>query len=114
MDQEVSVAELAIELETRKILLLDVRDGEDVAAGHIPGAWPVALSVLPLRLRDLDDPLHHRLGSVGARVALVAGDEDRLAAARAMLAEIGVAALAVVGEVAAWSRAGRPLNRGTR
>jgi len=112
VDQQLSIADLAIELETRKILLLDVRSGEDVAKGHIPGAWPVTLAVLPLRLRDLDDPLHHRLGSVGARVALVAGDEDRLVAARAMLAEVGIEALAVAGEVAAWSRAGRPLNRG--
>ncbi|MEJ2863792.1 rhodanese-like domain-containing protein [Actinomycetospora flava] len=112
MDQELSVAELAIELETRRILLLDVRDGEDVAVGHIPGAWPVSLAALPLRLRDLDDPLHHKLGTVRARVALVAGDEDRLLVARAMLAEVGVDALAVAGGVAAWSRAGRPLNRG--
>ena len=112
MTHDLPVAELAIGLESRSILLLDVRPVEDVAAGHIPGSWPVALAVLPLRLRDVDDPLQHRLRASGLRVALVAGDERRLSAARAILAEVAVEATGVVGEVDAWSRAGRPLNRG--
>ncbi|GLZ48352.1 hypothetical protein Acsp06_45370 [Actinomycetospora sp. NBRC 106375] len=112
MIQDLPVADLAAGLEARSVVLLDVRPVEDVAAGHIPGSWPVALAVLPLRLRDVDDPLQVRLRTSAALVALVAGDEGRLAAARALLAEIGVEAVGVTGEVVAWSRAGRPLNRG--
>lgn len=112
---ELQVADLAIGLAGGTVLLLDVRSPEDVAHGHIPGSWPVAIGTLPARIRDPDDPLHARLRHrppAVTTIAVVAGGPTRLDTAFALLAEVGITAVGVVGEVAAWSRAGRPLNRG--
>ena len=81
--------------------LLDGRSPEDVAHGHIPGSWPVAIGTLPARLRDADDPLHARLRHrppAVTTVAVVAGGPTRLDIALALLAEVGIAAVGVVGE----------------
>lgn len=115
MAQEISVDELAAALEHRRVMLIDIRDAERFAVGHIPGSWSVALALLPGRLRDPDDELWDRLfgpDRASAGVSLVCdGDEDG-AHASAILAELGLPTRLVTGGVRAWSAAGRPLNRG--
>ena len=44
---ELHIADLAIGLAGGTVLLLDGRSPEDVAHGHIPGSWPVAIGTLP-------------------------------------------------------------------
>jgi rhodanese-related sulfurtransferase len=114
MSEQLTVADLAIGLEQGQIVMIDVRPAPDVAAGHIPGAWVVEMTALAARLRDPDDPLFLRLRGWSSPVALIAGDHDRFQAAVAMFAEVGTAVSGVPGEVSAWSRQGRPLNRGAR
>jgi rhodanese-related sulfurtransferase len=112
MDQEWSVAELAIGVEQGRVLLLDVRPSEDVAIGHIPGSWLVPMPALAGRLHDPADALHQVVQRSSPTVPVIAGDAERFAAAKAALEEVGRVAVGVRGEVAAWSREGRPLNRG--
>lgn len=107
-----SVDELAVALDHGGVLLVDVRCSEDVVDAHIPGSWLVPAAALGERVRDPDDAFFHALQRAAGPVAVVAGDDDRFAATAAMLAEVSVEAVAVAGEVAAWDRAGRPLNRG--
>ncbi|PVY95458.1 rhodanese-like domain-containing protein [Actinomycetospora cinnamomea] len=114
MYQEMCVHELAQGLERRDVVLLDVRDAEHFAAGHIPGSLPVPLPDLPGRLRDPDDELWARL--FGARRPLlirvgIVGDAERTIDAAAILDELGVESYVVAGGTRAWSAAGRPLNR---
>ncbi|MBE7163522.1 MAG: hypothetical protein INR72_19960 [Williamsia herbipolensis] len=104
--------DLAGALELGRVLLLDVRSSEDVAAGHIPGSWLIPAAALAGRIRDPDDPFFQALRRAVSPVAVVAGHPDRFAATVAMLAEVSVEAVAVAGEITAWSRAGRPLNQG--
>lgn len=114
MPDEIAIADLAILLEQGEVLVIDVRGDDRFARGHIPGSWAVGLGVLPARLRDPDDRLHQQIAAPAARLAVVAEDDHELGAARALLAEVGLRAQSVTGGVAAWSRAGRPLNRGAR
>ena len=114
MYQEMSVHELAEGLERRDVVLLDVRDAEQFAAGHIPGSLPVPLTDLPGRLRNPDDELWARL--FGARHPMlirvgIVGDAERSIDAIAIVGELGVECYVVTGGTRAWSAAGRPLNR---
>ena len=114
MYQEMSVHELAQGLERRDVVLLDVRDAEQIAFGHIPGSLPIRLSELPGRLRDPDDELWARLFGPRRPVPLrvsVLGDAERTVDAVAILGELGVESYVVTGGTRAWAAAGHPLNR---
>ena len=114
MYQEMSVHELAQGLERRDVVLLDVRDAEQFAVGHIPGSWPVPLADLPGRLRNPDDELWALLFGPRRPVLVrvgVLGDAECLADAAVILGELGVESYVVTGGVRAWSAAGHPLNR---
>lgn len=114
MYQEMSVHELAAGLERRDVVLLDVRDAEQFAIGHIPGSVHVVLPDLPARLRNPDDELWGRLFGEGravfSRVGVV-GDAERSIDAVTILGEVGIECSVVAGGPRAWSAAGRPLNR---
>lgn len=111
---DLSIDDLAIVIEQGQVVLLDVRHPDRFLAGHIPGSLTVPLRTLPERIRDADDPLWSKLqgASTSASIAVVADDGTETAASVAMLAEVGLPAVVVRGGVLAWSRAGRPLNRG--
>lgn len=85
-------------------LLLDVREGDEYVAGHVPGARLLPLSVLPGRLHELprDRPVY---------VVCQAG--GRSAQAAQLLAAAGVDARSVTGGTAAWIRSGRLVRTGT-
>jgi rhodanese-related sulfurtransferase len=90
---EVSVADLPPDAA-----MLDVREPDEWAAGHAPGATHVPMSELPARMSELPghDPLYVvcRSGGRSARVA-------------AYLAGQGYPAVNVAGGMQAWARQGR-------
>ena len=84
-------------------LLLDVRESDEYAAGHVPGAQLLPLSVLPVRMDELprDRPVY---------VVCQAG--GRSAQAAQLLTAAGVDARSVTGGTAAWIGSGRPTRTG--
>ena len=85
-------------------LALDVRPGEEFAAGHVPGSVNIALS----------GQFASWAGTVlglSAHPVLIADSESQLEEARLRLARVGIEALDgyLAGGVAAWKQAGFPL-----
>ena len=93
------------DLLAEDVPVLDVRPGEEFAAGHIPGSINIALS----------GQFASWTGSVlglKARPVLV-GSEDQVAEARMRLARIGIEDVRgyLAGGLAAWQQAGFSLTR---
>ncbi len=80
--------------------LLDVREDDEWAAGHAPGAVHVPLAELPARLGELD---------LGIPVHVVCRGGGRSTRATAWLLQNGVDAVNVDGGMSAWNEAGRPM-----
>ncbi len=81
-------------------VLLDVREDEEWAAGHAPGAVNV-------RLGDLDP---HTFDTTAPVVAVCrSGNRSRLAATK--LAAVGVTVSNLVGGMGAWQETGQPVIR---
>lgn len=78
---------------------LDVREDEEFAAGHVPGALHVPLAELPQRAGELPD----------APVLVLCRTGGRAGKAAAWLQEHGCDASVVQGGSVAWAQAGRPL-----
>ena len=78
---------------------LDVRESDEFAAGHVPGALNVPLSELPARSGELPAGEVHTLCRTGGRATKAA----------AWLDENGFDAVVVEGGSIAWVEAGRPL-----
>jgi rhodanese-related sulfurtransferase len=81
-------------------VLLDVREGDEWAAGHIDGAVHVPLGDVPARLVELPaaDPLY-----------VICRSGSRSGRAVAWLDRQGIAAVNVAGGMQAWASAGRPM-----
>ncbi|SDQ22185.1 rhodanese-like domain-containing protein [Quadrisphaera sp. DSM 44207] len=80
-------------------VLLDVREDDEWAAGHAPGAVHVPLGDLPARLGELPED----------DVYVVCRSGGRSARAVAWLTHHGVDAVNVDGGMGAWQDAGLPL-----
>jgi rhodanese-related sulfurtransferase len=85
-------------------IALDVRSGDEFAAGHVPGSINIALS----------GQFASWAGTVlglTARPVLIAGTEQQIEEARVRLARIGMETLDgyLAGGVAAWKNAGLPV-----
>ena len=80
--------------------LLDVREDDEWAAGHIEGAQHIPLGQLGERIAELPPE---------ASIVAVCRSGSRSAAAVRGLRRLGYAAENLDGGVAAWSRAGLPL-----
>ena len=93
------------ELLSQGELALDVRPGEDFAAGHVPGSVNIALS------GQFASWAATVLG-LTARPVLIAADQEELEEARLRLARVGIEELDgyLAGGVAAWQQAGLPLE----
>ncbi|CAL9590263.1 MULTISPECIES: rhodanese-like domain-containing protein [Streptomyces] len=84
-------------------LVIDVRDSGEYRTGHVPGARPAPLGLLPLKLAELpkDRPVY-----------VICQSGGRSAQATALLRNVGYDAHSVSGGTAAWIDAGRPVATG--
>lgn len=80
--------------------VLDVREDDEWAAGHIEGAVHIPLSELPARLPELPDD---------DRLVVACRGGGRSSRATAYLLQIGIEAANLDGGMQAWSAAGRPM-----
>lgn len=86
----------------RGATVLDVRESEEYAGGHLPGARLLPLGVLPVRMHEL----------VKEPVYVVCQSGGRSAQAQQLLARAGFDARSVSGGTAAWTSSGRPVETG--
>jgi rhodanese-related sulfurtransferase len=85
--------------------LVDVREPQEYAAAHVPGALLVPMGRLTARLDELDasSPVH-----------LICASGNRSGAMCDLLAARGFTAVNVAGGTAAWIASGRPVEGGLR
>jgi rhodanese-related sulfurtransferase len=101
--REVSVRELKAELDAGTAQVIDVREPDEFAGGHIPGAINVPLSTFqPSRLPD----------AAGRRLVLncLGGKRSAMALDKCAAAE-GVIDTHLAGGFGAWAQAGLPVER---
>lgn len=96
--QQITVDELAT---LSGISLIDVREPEEYASGHVPGATNIPLSQLDERRNELPT-------DVPALVICEAG--GRSARATEALTAAGINAVDVAGGTSAWRAAGNPVD----
>jgi rhodanese-related sulfurtransferase len=85
--------------------VIDVREPDEYASGHVPGARLMPLGRLPRHLGELPRD---------RRVYVICASGNRSKAAADLLARAGVDAVSVAGGTGGWQRAGRPVNLGAR
>ncbi|WP_053751204.1 rhodanese-like domain-containing protein [Streptomyces sp. MMG1533] len=85
-------------------LVVDVREADEYAAGHVPGARLMPLRTVPVRCGELpaDRPVF---------VICASGNRSRTAAD--WMNSRGIDAYSVAGGTSAWARAGRPVAAGS-
>jgi rhodanese-related sulfurtransferase len=100
---EIDVAQLnTLLLEDPAVAVVDVREPDEYAGGHVPGAMSVPLSQLVARAPEVT--------GLPAPVYLVCESGGRSAQAAAWLEAQGVDAVNVAGGTSAWRRAGLPVD----
>ncbi|PJE95852.1 MBL fold metallo-hydrolase [Streptomyces carminius] len=84
-------------------VVIDVRDSGEYRAGHVPGARPAPLGLLPAKAAGLprERPVY-----------VICRSGGRSAQAAALLRDLGYDARNVTGGTAAWVDAGRPVATG--
>jgi rhodanese-related sulfurtransferase len=99
---EVTVAELAAILAADAATpVVDVRNPDEYAAGHVPGAVLVPMHTVPVRLQDIpSDRTVYLVCAVGGRSGQVA----------AWLEPQGYDVVNVLGGTQAWAMSGYPLE----
>ena len=85
-------------------VLLDVREDDEWAAGHIDGAHHIRMGELPGRFDDVA-----ALGDSAPELVVVCRSGGRSARVVAWLAQNGVDAVNLDGGMHAWATAGRPM-----
>lgn len=96
---EATVDQLAAAVEDGAPII-DVREADEYAAGHVPGAALIPMGELPGRVDGLDRT---------RPVYLVCATGNRSSAMVAFLRRSGVDARSVTGGTAAWAAAGHPV-----
>ena len=99
--REISIDEMATALD-RGATVVDVREPDEYAGGHVPGARSIPMGALPGRLDELDrdDPVY-----------VVCASGNRSSAMTDVLTGAGFEATNVTGGTKAWTDAGRPVER---
>lgn len=100
MPAEVDVSELERAQREGRGVVVDVREPDEHAGGHVPGARLVPLGELEARASQL--PRDERL-------YVICASGHRSAAAADWLTEAGFDAVSVAGGTQAWAQAGQPL-----
>lgn len=98
-------ADAAAAVEQGTIVLVDVREKHEFAAGHCPGARHVPLG-------RLDNAAIQRLAALDRPVAFVCQSGMRSARATRQARAAGLEAQNVRGGMAAWQRERLPLSKG--
>lgn len=100
--RSVSIHDLKTALDAGDAVVVDVREPEEYASGHVPGARPVPLAGVPALAGELptDQPVY-----------VVCQSGGRSAQAAAFLARQGVDAVNVDGGTGDWAAAGYPVER---
>jgi rhodanese-related sulfurtransferase len=92
-------------INRRDALVLDVREGNEYAAGHIPNAKHIPVSQLADRAKELEK-------FKGRPIVTVCASGMRSNAACATLAKLGFAeAVSLRGGMGAWQQAGMPVEK---
>lgn len=81
------------------VTVLDVREPEEWAAGHIEGAVHIPLSTLPVRTGDVPD----------GEILVVCKAGGRSAQATLYLSQQGHTVINLAGGMLEWAAAGRPM-----
>ncbi|MDD3354877.1 rhodanese-like domain-containing protein [Zoogloea sp.] len=90
-------------------LLIDVREGDEFAAGHIPGAILIPRGMLEFRLSNTPE-----LSTRDLRVLVYCKTGGRAALAAAAMADMGYLHVrSLAGGFDAWTGAGKPVARPT-
>lgn len=99
--RETTVDDLAAARNAGEVTLIDVRNPDEYAAGHIPGARLLPLPELAGHLNDIP---------TDREVHLVCQSGGRSAQAAELLGRHGINAVSVAGGTKAWVVSGRPTN----
>jgi rhodanese-related sulfurtransferase len=83
--------------------VLDVREGDEYAEGHVPSARLMPLGIVPVRAHELP---------TGTPVYVICASGARSAQAAQILQRAGVDARTVAGGTSAWIHSGRPVETG--
>lgn len=86
-------------------LVVDVREPDEYAAGHVPGARLVPVDKIPGTLEELP---------TDAPVYVICASGNRSRGVANQLAGRGIDAWSVTGGTTAWAEAGRPIVTGTQ
>jgi rhodanese-related sulfurtransferase len=101
--REINVEQFAADHPSGAVV--DVREREEYAAGHVPGAQLIPMSLLASRMRDLDR---------ARPVYVICASGNRSLAMTDLLRVAGFNAYSVAGGTSAWARSGRPVEGGLR
>lgn len=104
---ETSVDELAAAHGSRAVTV-DVREPDEYAGGHVPGARNI-----PLGRLDHEVPELAREAQQGT-VYVICASGNRSRSGAGLLSRAGIDARSVAGGTAAWSRAGHRVVTGSR
>ena len=101
--REISVDDLAAARDTGEATVIDVRNPDEYAEGHIPGARLIPLPELGDRLAEVptDRPVH-----------LVCQSGGRSAQGAELLTAAGLDAVSVTGGTRGWIASGHPTTTG--
>ncbi|MFD5256387.1 rhodanese-like domain-containing protein [Streptomyces bobili] len=86
-------------------LVVDVREADEYAAGHVPGARLMPLRTVPARCAELPG---------GRPVYVICASGNRSKSAADWMTACGIDAYSVAGGTGAWARSGRPVAAGSR
>ncbi len=100
---EITVDDIAAGQDADATTLIDVRDPDEYAAGHIPGARLVPLPQIAAHLPALRE---------AGELQVVCQSGNRSARAVEYLAEQGIPAVSVAGGTRAWIASGRSVEHG--
>jgi rhodanese-related sulfurtransferase len=102
MTTEVTIDDLE-QARTQGAQLVDVRESDEYAEAHVPGAQLMPLGTVSARLHELPG---------GSPVYVICGSGGRSAQATEVLTRAGLDARSVAGGTTAWIRSGRPVATG--
>ena len=99
--RETSVDDLAAARQAGEVTLIDVRNPDEYAEGHIPGARLIPLPELAARVAEVP---------TDREVHVVCQSGGRSAQGAELLGQHGIDAVSVHGGTKGWIASGRPTN----